>query len=621
MSGTPVDQVLRSFRAGLRPPALISVSEWADRNRVLSQRASAEPGRWRTSRTPYLREIMDALSITSAVQRVVVMAAAQVGKTECGNNWIGYVIDVAPGPMLSVSPTVEMAQKNSRTRIDTLIQESPVLLSKVAAPRAKDAGNTVLQKLFPGGVLALTGANSPVGLRSMPAKYIFLDEVDAYPEDCGGEGDPVALAEARSRSFHNRKLLATSTPTIEGRSRIADLYEESDQRVYLVPCPECGHEQPLKWEFVIYEKDDPETTRYACAGCGVLLEETAKAHMLSRGRWHARNPGHRVRGYHLSALYSPWFTWRECVEHFLGAKDNPDQLRAWVNTVLGETWREKGEAPVWQALYRRREPYPIGTVPRGPCVLTAGVDVQADRIEIEIVGWAPRLESWSIDHIVLPGDTSGETPWTALDELLARAWPRPSGGELRLAMVAVDSGYHTQHVYNWVRKHDVSRVMAIKGGESTSQIVSQPSRVDFSWQGKKIARGVTLWTVGGPMAKGELYGWLRRDPPIDPAEPLPVGWVHFPEYGEEWFRQLCAEQVVIRKVKGRRRAEWQKLRERNEVLDCWVYARAAAHVLGVDRWSEEQWTALAAALEPKKEPKAPRRREGYLDRWRGPKNN
>jgi phage terminase large subunit GpA-like protein len=276
--------LVRQWSRGIRPDPDLTVSEWADRHRWLSSRASAEPGRYRTARTPYMREIMDALSPASPVQRVVFMKAAQVGATEAGNCFIGFVMHHAPGPMLAVQPTVELAKRNSRQRIDPLIEESPELRERIKPARARDAGNTMLSKEFAGGILIMTGANSAVGLRSTPARYLFLDEVDAYPASADEEGDPVSLAEARSLTFaHRRKALLVSTPTIRGLSRIEREFEASDQRRYFVPCPHCGHRQWLRFERLRWDKGCPETAEYHCEGCEKPIAEHHKTQMLAAG--------------------------------------------------------------------------------------------------------------------------------------------------------------------------------------------------------------------------------------------------------------------------------------------------------------------------------------------------
>src|SRR5512135_658083 len=307
--------------AGARPDPLLTISQWADKYRTLSQRASAEPGPWRTDRTPYLREIMDCLSPSSTVERVVFMKGAQIGGTECGNNWIGYVIHQAPGPMMAVQPTVEMAKRNSKQRVDPLIEESKVLRSLVSDARSRDSSNTVLSKDFPGGVLVMTGANSAVGLRSMAARYLFLDEVDGYPGDVDGEGDPINLALARTRTFSRRKVFLVSTPKITGMSRIEAAYEESDKRQYWVPCPTCREFQVLKFSQLRWPKGQPEKAVYACDHCGQEIANHQKQWMLPRGEWRA-NPGpdwdRKTAGFHLSSLYSPvgWFSWGDAAMQF-----------------------------------------------------------------------------------------------------------------------------------------------------------------------------------------------------------------------------------------------------------------------------------------------------------------
>jgi phage terminase large subunit GpA-like protein len=309
------EDILRQWRKGMLPDPDLTVSEWAEQHRWLSSRASAEPGRYRTARTPYLREIMDALSPRHPAQRVSFMKAAQVGATEAGNNWIGFVIHHAPGPMLAVLPTVEMAKRTSRGRLDPLIADSPALRERVQPARSRDAGNSMLSKEFPGGILVLTGANSATGLRSMPARYIFLDEVDAYPASADEEGDPVTLAEARTTTFsHRRKVFMVSTPTIRGISRIEREYEASDQRRYFVPCPHCGAMQWMQFERLRWDKGRPDTAAYHCEGCERPIAEHHKTRMLEQGEWRATAVSadpHSI-GFHISALYSPlgWKSWR-----------------------------------------------------------------------------------------------------------------------------------------------------------------------------------------------------------------------------------------------------------------------------------------------------------------------
>lgn len=586
--------------AGARPDPLQTISQWADTYRTLSQRASAEPGPWRTERTPYLREIMDCLSPSSPIERVVFMKAGQIGGTECGNNWIGYVIHQAPGPMMAIQPTVEMAKRNSKQRIDALIEESEVLRKLVCDPRSRDSGNTVLSKEFPGGVLVMTGANSAVGLRSMAARYLFLDEVDAYPGDVEGEGDPVNLATTRTRTFARRKIFLCSTPKITSLSRIEAAFEESDKRRYWVPCPTCNQFQILRFPQLRWPKERPEDAVYVCEHCGQEIQNHQKHWMLPRGEWRAGAVGDgRTTGFHLSSLYSPvgWFSWGDAAKQFDQAQKNPALLQVFINTVLGETWTLRGEAPDWQRLYDRREDYQIGIVPQGGLFLTAGIDIQKDRIEVEVVAWGRGKESWSVDYQVLEGQTTEAAVWHRLTALLDTNYPSENGASIPITKFAIDSGYATGEVYSWARHHGGARAVVIKGDARAASPVSPPSPIDVGPRGTRLRWGVKVWPVNGSMIKEELYRWLLLDqPPEESGDPFPPGFCHFPKYGAEYFKQITAEQLVTRVVRGYRRPEWQKTRERNEALDCRVYARAAAAVYGVDRFTDHTWQTLAERL-------------------------
>jgi len=470
------ETLLRAWGAGLEPDPYLTVSEWADRHRMLAARASAEPGRYRTIRTPYMRAIMDALSPADVCRRIVFMKAAQVGATEAGNNWIGFAIHQAPGPMLAVQPTVELAKRNSRQRIDPLIEESASLRGRVKPARSRDSGNTMLSKEFAGGILIMTGANSAVGLRSTPARYIFLDEVDAYPASADDEGDPVTLAEARSLTFaHRRKVFLVSTPTIRGLSRIEREYEASDQRRYFVPCPHCGHTQWLEFERLRWEKGQPETAAYHCAACEEPIAEHHKTAMLEGGEWRATAEADdpATVGFHLSALYSPigWLSWERIARSWEATQGSDEAIRAFRNTVLGETWVETGEALDWQRLYDRRKRWKASSIPSGGLFLTAGADVQKDRIEIDVWAWGRELESWLVDHVVIEGGPEREQAWEALARLLDRTWRHERGAHLKIAKLAIDTGYEAPAVYAWARRQGFAQVAPIKGVEGFNRRV------------------------------------------------------------------------------------------------------------------------------------------------------
>jgi phage terminase large subunit GpA-like protein len=588
---------IQSFFDALKPPPDLTVSAWADQHRFLTSETSAEPGRWRTDRTPYLRAIMEALSDTDPCTEVVFMKGAQIGGTEIGINWIGHTMHVSPCPMMAVQPTVETSEDWSRDRITPLIVGTPIISAMFGDSTNKNPNNTISRKKFPGGYLKITGANSAAALRSKPIKRLMLDEVDGYPLDVDGEGDPVALAVTRTRTFARRKIYYCSTPTFASNSRIEELLSKSDRCYYLVPCIHCGHEQRLRFEQLRWEKGHPEGTAYHCELCDGQWKEHNKTDLLAKGRWAASQEGAPgMRGFHVSSLYSPagWLSWVDCARKFEEAQSsgNSQKMKAFVNTILGETWQEKGESPEWRRLYDRREDYQPGTVPDGVHILTAGADVQKDRIEMEVVGWAPGMRSWSVAYHIIEGDVFTPEPWQKLSAILDTAYPQGTGkGNLKVQKLCIDTGYATQQVYGWGRKQNLGVVAMIKGVDGLASIIGKRSNVDVTENGRKIGNGAVIWTVGSSVAKAELYGWLRLEAPLEGDDP--PGYCRFPEYATEYFEQLTAEQMVIRTVRGYQVYQWEKTRDRNEALDCRVYARAAASIMGLDRLDDKHWPALA----------------------------
>ena len=580
-------------RAGLRPEPLQTVSEWADANRLLDGKSSAEPGRWRTARTPYLRAIMDDLSPWSPVERVVFMKGSQVGGTEVGFNFLGAMIDGFPGPSMYVGPTIELAKHTAKTRLDPMVALVPSLRAKVASPRERDGGSTVQEKAFPGGFLLLTGGNSAAGLRSTPIAYLVLDEVDSYPGDLDGEGDPVALAIRRTETFRRRKIFTLSTPTVAGASRIEAEYEASDKRQFLLACPDCGHRQALEWSHVVWTDIGvaPADACYRCAGCEVPIPHSAKADMLAGGVWQPTQEGPPgVHGYHLPGLYSPWVSWGEAALEYIKSKGSPTQRKTFHNTYLGLPFSESEDEPDWKRLYERCEDYEHGKVPHGGLVLTCGCDVQKDRIECEIVAWGRGWQSWSVDYRVLEGSPALPSVWAKLDGLLGRSFLHAAGGELPIARLAIDTGGHfTSEVYGWCSRHDSARIMAIKGVDGINTPLAAPTYIDVARNGRRLRRGAQLWPVSVSLIKSQLYARLRLDRP-DEGEPYPDGYCHFPKYSEEHFRQLTAERLTLIKTRGGgRRRGWEPTRERNERLDCRIYAVAAAYAEGLGRWTEDDW--------------------------------
>lgn len=571
----------QAFLEGLRPDPDLTVSEWADQYRMLSNKASAEPGPWRTDRTPYLREIMDCMSSSSTVQKVVFMAGAQLGKTEGINNVVGYMISEAPGPAMFVQPTIEMAKRLSKQRLESLIHETPRLAEKIAPARSRDSGNTLFSKEYPGGILLLTGANSATGLRSAPCRWVLLDEVDAFPHDVDGEGDPCALAERRASTFSRRKIILTSTPTVKDMSRIETEYLASDQRRYFVPCPHCGHMQYLQWKNLQWRDGDPRTAAYVCESCGTHIREHYKSEMLRKGEWRATATAEdkRTAGFHLSSLYSPlgWKSWEEIVGEFLRAKNDAPLLKTFVNTVLGETWEEEVGAKLGaDGLRERAEFYESNTVPEGASLVTAGVDVQDNRVAVGLYAWGAGEECWLMWHGEIYGDPAGKKLWSQVDDIINRTYPRADGEPVKVSAVGIDSGGHyTSEVYAYCRERRKRGVFALKGqSQRNKPPIGKPSKVDINYKGQVLKNSAELFPVGVDTIKSTLFGRLKHN------ETGP-GYIHFHnEAGQEYFKQLTAERQVVRYVKGFAIREWKKKAgDRNEALDVLVYSYAALNFL------------------------------------------
>ena len=612
----------RRASASVRPPPRLAVWEWADEKRELSQAESAEPGPWRTDRVPYMREIMEVMSAYHPAREVVFQKGAQVAGTEAILNALGAIMDITPGPTMVVMPSDGTAADWSRDRLGAMIRSTPCL-DALFGSGSRNPNNTTKRKKFPGGYIKIAHATSAKELRSRPIRFLFLDEIDGYPIDVDGEGDPVELAGRRTATYGStKKVVKISTPTFESTSRIEPAYLASDQRKYFVPCLECGHYQVLKFEQLKWPKGEPGKARYECCECSALHEEHDKTEMLERGEWRARNddvPEGRV-GFHLSALYSPagWFSWGQAATKFYEAtkeKSKP-KLRTFKNTVLAQTWRDTGETPDWEKLYlRSRGGHEIGTVPEDGLVLTAGVDVQGDRLEMEVVAWGKKMRSWSVDYAVITGDTSGDEVWDELEERIHRAYPHASGGKLKISRVAIDSGYRSQSVYRFCRREPLA--MAIKGSDRLTRALGKPRAQDVDQLGRTITNGVQLWPVGVSVLKDEIYSWLLKPLPEEDEE-TPRGWCYFPEYGQDYFKGLCAEE---RKLVGEK-MKWIKVYERNEPLDLRVYARAASIALEIDRWDESRWEQEENEIEDSKKsrPKPQRdrrRRQRADDDWLG----
>lgn len=564
-------QLYATLAQACRPRPLTTVSAWADQYRILSSKASGEPGPWRTARTPYLREIMDGLSASSPVQRLVLQFAAQTGKTEVALGWIGYVMQHAPAPMLVVVPTLEVRKRWVKQRLDPLIAETPVLRELLGA-RKRDATNAEDMKDFPGGMLVIGGANSAASLASMPIRYVLCDEVDRFPWEVGTEGDPLGLIDERTKTFPRRKVLLVSTPTVKGLSRIETEYEKSDMRQYHVPCPHCGEYQVLRWRhddgsYGLVHSAATGATRYACKHCGTLIEEHHKPEMLARGVWIPRHPARSVRGYHLSGLYSPLglgFTWAELWRKWQDSHGDTANLKRFVNTTLAETWEEKGDSIADVALIARLEHYPDSLPLR---LLTAFTDVQKDRLETTLVGWGAGEECWVLEHIIHPGDTAAQDVWDDLAEYLE---------DKRPAIAGIDAGYNTQMVVDFCAKRKWA--VPSKGVSGMGRPLIEDERRRKQRLRARRRKGAFLEPLGVDQGKALVYSRIKLMIPG-------AGYVHFPstpDFDDEYFAQLAGEKLIT-KLRGTRPVqEWVQTRPRNEALDCLVgnYAVLRLHMNG-----------------------------------------
>ena len=553
---------------------------------------------------------MDACS-DYKIKEVVVMAGAQLGKSEALLNIIGYHIDHDPCPILMLQPTESMGQSFSKDRIaNGLLRATPCLAGKVKDPRARDSNNTTLHKIFPGGSLSIVGANSPAGLASRPIRIILADEVDRFPTSAGSEGDPLSLARKRTSTFHNSKVIAVSTPTIKDLSRIEDAYDKSDKREYYVPCRHCEHFQTLIWANVRWVDSDPDTAGYMCEECSSLWTDADRRWSVRNGQWQAGEEFKGIAGFRISGLYSPWTALADGVREFLSVKKNPEQLKVWTNTYLAEPWVDEGVTVDEMNLFQRREHFE--KVPEECVIITVGADVQDDRIELTFVGWGRDDTTFVLGHEVLPGDPSTPQLWAALDSQLNRSFETEDGRSLGVRATAIDSGGHfTNSVYQYCHKNFARRIFAVKGvGGDGRAIVGKPSK-------NNIVK-CRLFPIGVDTIKDLVFNRLKINEPG-------AGYVHFSdELNEEYFRQLTAEKIITRFVRGFKKRVFQKIRNRNEALDCFVYSIAAYSIINVSVNSiadRIQAKLAEVKTEPeedviRKRPFVPKSNNGWLNAWR-----
>ena len=612
-----VERALR--RAVFAPPPKLTGSEWADTYRYFGE-GSPEEGRFRIARTPYFREVLDACT-DPAIEQVVIVKSARVGYTEgIVGNVVGFHMHQAPSAMMVMQPTVEDAKGWSKENLDPMLHATPVLRGKVRESGRREAKNTMQFKKYPGGSLVVVGANAAAGLRRRSVRVLVGDEVDGYAISAKGarahEGDPWTLAVKRTQNYWDRKLIAGSTPTDKGTSKIEAMFLFSDQRYYYVPCPHCGYVQRLVWRNIRWEERDPETAHYICgeitkdgeleAGCGKAIDEEHKPWMVARGEWRPTRPGRKVRGYHIWAAYSLLSSWSRMVEEWLQAQTNGrEALKVFVNQVLGETWEEQGERVEEGSLLARRETY-AAEVPQWAGLLTGGVDVQGDRLEYSIWGWGAEGRHGLIKHEALWGDPGQREVWSQLDAVLQRGWQHEGGTTLKIRATCVDSGgHHTEEVYRYVGARSSLNVFAIKGS-------SEPGKAPISPPSKNKRLRVRLFLLGTEALKDAVYSGLK-------VEGDGPGYCHLPWVEEEYIRQLTGEVARTKYIKGRPYRTYQKRYAQVEALDCAVMARAAMLLLGPTR---EGLGALVGKLNaeatpaarPAKAPKPPRR-DTWVARW------
>lgn len=570
----------------MRCPSSQTVSEWADANRVLDSSASSEPGPWRTSRVPYMREVMDVLSPSHPAQRIVLQKSARIAGTEAAlNNPIGCYMEQAPCPIMVVQPSEADAEEWSKDSLDPMLASTPSLAGLVTSDRAKAKGNTILHKRYLGGVIYVVGASTPKSFRRRTARVVLMDEIDAYAGSLGGEGDPVDLAATRTVTYPwSRKIALCSTPTIAGASRIEVAYQASDRRRYLVPCPECRHMQRLVWGQVHWADGKPESAEYACIGCGALIPHHRKPWMLDEANgahWEAENPGASTIGFHISALYSPWVTWAKLAEEWTETRGDPAREQVFCNTALGETWDAKN-AEKWddESLRALLEPLPV--VPAKASCVTAGVDVQGDRLVYQADAWGPHEERWTLERRDLRGDPSAPDVWADLSTALLTAYPVEGGGVVRVKAACVDTGgQHTQAAWNFCKRRHKSNVWGVKGSSKGSGQRIWPRESKYRQRG-----GYAPIMLGVHDAKSVLHARLRRSADMAKAGKRGgAGFWHFSDrLPEDYFEELTSEVCVVEygrasrgAPRGERKSRWvlRAAGIRNEALDISVYSYAA----------------------------------------------
>ena len=583
--------------AGIRPPEQLTVSQWADKKRKLSQESSAEVGQWRTSRTPYLKDIMDAFN-DPVLRHIAVVASSQVGKSECINNMIGYIIDQDPGSILFIQPTTIDAKDYSKLRIAPMIRDTKCLKNKVADPKSRESANTILQKSYPGGILTMCGSTEAHALCSKPIRYIFGDERDRWATSAGNEGDPWELATARQITFYNAKSVEVSTPTVKGASAIERAYGDGTMERWKTRCPHCGEYSEITFENIRFEYETTEVgndkvyditeIHYVCPCCGVVSSE--REIKAQPSKWVAENPEaykqHQTRSFWLSSWVSPWASWKSTILQYLKAIGNSKKMQVVYNTRFGLLWEDRGDLEDEESVMARREDYGTNEdgspveLPEGVLYLTCGVDTQDDRLEYEVVGYGHFDESWGIKKGIIMGRPDTDEVWQRLDDIIDHVSRFKSGIGLRVSTTFVDEGGHfTQDVRMRCRERLAKKVFAIKGrGGQDIPFTSPPKKQKIVVNGRVLGM-CWVYEIGVDAGKQLIMDNLRVQSPGSK-------YCHFPrrdDYGPTYFKGLLSERLVYKN--GHKHPwQWEKIpgHERNEPLDCRDYANAAKKAASPD---------------------------------------
>jgi len=622
--------VAAALAAALAVPAAITVSEWAEKERVVpAETGSSHPGKWHNALTPYLVEPMNCLSSADPCSDVTLKFSAQSGKSEVGVNWVGYTIDVDPCGMLLALPSIDEAQKFVKTKLQPAIEGTPALRSKVKEVKSRDEkGSTASYKRFRGGFAQITHTGSSKGLQAITVKRNWGDEVSEYPHDVGGRGDPLDQMRQRNSTFVmlGAKNLWTSTPRLKGTCRITVLYEASDQRRLYWQCPHCGDYFLFRFEHLKWDSEHPPHNAYIEAPCcHTVIEHWRKRDMLASAVWlktypaadetdavpgdvvladeieafRARASRGKQPGFHLWRGQSALADWNSIVAEWLAAKDTNAKLKTFTQQVLGEAFEEAGEAPDYLKLMARREDRESGSLPEGVLAITGMADVQANRVEWGVFGWGLGMTCWDVDGGVIPGDPEDDATWAQLAEQISSLYTDPWGRSWPIEAFGVDSGFKSHMVYNFVRRRP--NVYATDGRAGpTRPFIGQPVKVDVNFRGRTVKGGALLWPLGAHPLKSALYAALQKtiEGPDKTTGLWPAGCIRFPrDRDEAYFQQITAEYLHTTQAKsGFARQEWRKRPgQPNEKLDIWVGARAMAAQIGLDRYTPQKWAVRVLA--------------------------